>query len=136
MASPSLTPILAPPAESVCTGPGALSPANLLPCEAGPLGAVCSNVWASWPRFALRSPAGGFFPLDFPSIGALEQTPRAAGRLGVPPFPESSAGTLVSVCSPGSSPARHLGEEAGLQVRWLLPAPQTFTREIKSVPKC
>lgn len=40
------------------------------------------------------------------------------------------------VCSPRSSPARRLGEEAGLQGRRLLPAPQTFTREIKSVPKC
>lgn len=64
---PDPAPVLVSPAESVCTeNHGALSPANSLPSDAGPLGTVYFNVWTSWPRFAPCFLAGGFLPLDFP----------------------------------------------------------------------
>lgn len=138
---PDSAPILISPAESVCTeNHGALNPANLLPSDAGPLGAVYFNVWTSWPRFALCFPAGGLLPLDFPfpSTHSLPGTdfahcwpPRRSflSRKAVPRRPWF----LQSRQQP---PVRRLGEEEGLEDCWLLPARQAFTREIKTVPKC
>lgn len=105
---PHSAPVLMSPAESVCTeNHGALSPANSLPSDAGPLGAVYFNIWTAWPRFALCFLAGGFLPLDFPflSTHSLPGTDFSHGWL---------PGWLPSLLSQKATPRRPLS----LQSQW------------------
>lgn len=108
---PASAPILAPRAGSVRTasrGALGLGSADLLPCEAGPPGTVCSNVGASWPRSAARSPAGGFLPLDFPFPSTHSRPGTDSSGCWPPRLPsfQEKQRRDPGFCGPGSSPAR------------------------------